>query len=103
MKPRILALLIAAAVVAVIAVAGSGCMGNDHHVQIESNSCWLVIFDRSSDAVDVQCGRGNYRVAGTIHCVRVTNQADTGYVRVRIDGGPWSESTNAHGTAIACR
>jgi hypothetical protein len=42
-------------------------------------------------------------VAGTIHCVRVTNQADTGYVRVRIDGGPWSESTNAHGTAIACR
>jgi hypothetical protein len=87
---------------AFIAFLGSGCLGNDHHVEIESNSCWFVIFDRSSDAVDVQCGRGNYRVAGTIHCVRVTNQNDTGFVRVRIDGGPWSESRDGHGTAIAC-
>jgi hypothetical protein len=102
-KRRILALLVLAILVAIVAFFGSGCLGNDHHVEIQSNTCWLVVFDHSSDAVDVQCGKGNYRIAGTIHCVRVTNQADTGFVRVRIDGGAWSESDDPHGTAIACR
>jgi hypothetical protein len=102
-KRRIVATMIVAALTALVAFLGSGCLGNDHHVQIESNSCWVIVFDRSSDAIDAQCGRGNYRVAGTIHCVRVTNQADTGFVRVRIDGGPWSENDNPRGTAIACR
>jgi hypothetical protein len=102
-KRRILALLVLAVLAALVAFLGSGCLGNDHHVEIQSNTCWLVVFDHSSDAVDVQCGKGNYRIAGTIHCVRVTNQADTGFVRVRIDGGAWSESDDPHGTAIACR
>jgi hypothetical protein len=102
-KPGVLVLMIVAALLAVLAVVGSGCTGNDHHVVIESNSCWIAVFDRQTASETNNCGNGNYRVAGNIHCVTVTNQADIGYVRVRIDSGPWSESALPRGTAEACR
>ena len=103
MKPGVLVLLIVAALLAMLAVAGSGCTGNDHHVVIESSSCWIAVFDRQAASQTNTCGNASYRIAGNIHCVTVTNQADTGYVRVRIDGGAWSESTAPRGTAEACR
>jgi hypothetical protein len=42
-------------------------------------------------------------VAGTIDCVEVTLQSDTGYVRVRIDEGPWALVNTPRGTAKVCR
>ena len=102
-KPGVPVLMIVAALLAGLALAGSGCTGNDHHVTIESSSCWIAVFDQQTASESNSCGNGSYRVAGNIHCVTVTNQADTGYVRVRIDSGPWSESTAPRGTAEACR
>jgi hypothetical protein len=49
------------------------------------------------------CGTQNFRVAGEIHCVAVTNLSDTGYVRVRLDDGAWAESSAPRGTAETCR
>jgi hypothetical protein len=95
--------MIAVALLAGLALAGSGCTNNDHHVAVESNSCWIAVFDRQAASGSNDCGNSSYRVAGNIHCVRVTNQADTGFVRVRIDGGQWVESTAPHGTAEVCR
>jgi hypothetical protein len=102
-KPRVIAKLLVAALLALLAFADFGCTGNDHHVIVESNTCWSVVFDRQLSATYTSCGNSSYRVAGNIHCVRVTNQADTGYVRVRIDGGAWAESTAPKGTAEICR
>jgi hypothetical protein len=101
-KPRVIAKMLIAAVLALLAFADFGCTGNDIHVAIESNTCWNAVFDRQLSSTTNHCGNASFRVAGTIHCVRVTNQADTGYVRVRIGSGPWSESGVPRGTAEAC-
>ncbi len=80
----------------------SGC-AKRHRIELESNSCWIAIIDRQKSTVLNDCGSMSFRVAGEIHCVAVTNLADTGFVRVRIDGGAWSESALPRGIAEACR
>lgn len=102
MTRRVLASLVLAALFAVLAVAGSGC-SKRHHIAIQSNTCWITIIDHQKGAVINDCGSTNYRVAGDIHCVSITNLADTGFVRIRIDDGQWFESTDPRGTAEACR
>lgn len=102
MMRRVLASLLLAALFAVLAVASSGC-AKRHHITIESNTCWITTIDHQKSAVINDCGSTNYRVAGDIHCVAVTNLADTGFVRVRIDDGAWVENTAPRGTAESCR
>ena len=99
---RVFASVLLAALFAVFAVAGSGC-AKRHHISIESNSCWIATIDHQKSAVIHDCGSINYRVAGDIHCVAVTNLADTGFVRIRIDEGAWVESRVPLGTAETCR
>ena len=98
---RAFASVLLAALLAVLA-AGVGC-AKRHHIAIQSNTCWITIIDRQRQAVINDCGNTTYRVAGDIHCVAVTNLNDTGFVRVSIDDGPWSESSAPRGTAEACR
>jgi len=83
------------------ALALAGC-AKRHHITVESNICWFAVIDRQSDAVINDCGSKNYRVAGDIHCISITGLADTGFVRVRVDEGPWATAT-ARGTAETCR
>jgi len=80
----------------------AGC-AKRHHIAIESNTCWITTIDRQRDAVINNCGNSNYRVAGEIHCVSITNLNDTGFVRVRLDDGAWAESSTPRGTAETCR
>jgi hypothetical protein len=99
---RVLASLLLAALPAVLALAAAGC-AKRHHIEIQSNTCWITTIDRQTAEVIHNCGNSNYRVAGEIHCVATTNLSDTGFVRVRIDDGPWVQSTAPRGTAETCR
>lgn len=102
MTRPIQASLLLAALLAALALASAGC-AKRHHISIESNTCWITTIDRQKSAVINDCGNTNYRVAGDIRCVAVTNLSDTGYVRVRIDEGAWAESSAPRGTAETCR
>ena len=94
------ALLAGLAILAVF--AASGCT-RSHKIAIQSNTCWIAKIDKQAAATSEDCGNANFRVAGDIHCVVLTNLTDTGYVRVRIDEGAWVESTTPRGTAETCR
>lgn len=85
-----------------LAFAGIGC-SKRHRISIQSDSCWFVVIDNQSGAVSSDCGNQNFRVAGEIHCVAVTNRDTLGFVRVRIDDGAWAESAVPLGTAEICR
>jgi hypothetical protein len=80
----------------------SGC-AKRHRIEFQSNTCWIATIDRQGSTIINECGSMSFRVAGEIQCVAVTNLADTGYVRVRIDGGRWAESALPRGTAEICR
>lgn len=80
----------------------SGC-AKRHRIEFQSNTCWIATIDRQNSTVINECGSLTFRVAGEIHCVSVTNLADTGFVRVRIDEGRWVESAVPRGTAEVCR
>ena len=99
---RIVASTVLAGLAVLTALAASGCAKN-HKIAIESNTCWIAKIDRQAAATSEDCGNANFRVAGDIHCVVLTNLTDTGYVRVRIDEGQWVESTAPRGTAETCR
>jgi len=101
---RVIAGLIMCGLLAVLAAAlvVTGC-SKDHRVVIESNTCWVAVFDRQSESASAGCGNVNYRISGTVHCVRVHNATDSGFVRVRFDFGPWSENSDSSGTAQVCQ
>lgn len=102
MTRRILASALLASLMVLAALAATGCAKN-HRIVIESNTCWLAKIDRQASATSEDCGNATFRVAGDINCVVLTNLTDTGYVRVRIDEGPWAESTVPRGTVETCR
>ncbi len=102
MMRRLLVRVVPVLGLAMLASVGLGC-SKRHHISIQSNTCWIATIDRQSDAVTNDCGTQNFRVAGEIHCVAVTNLSDTGYVRVRLDDGAWAESSAPRGTAETCR
>ncbi len=87
---------------AILAFAGIGC-SKRHRISIQSDSCWIVVIDKDLGAVSSDCGNQNFRVAGEIHCVAITNRDTLGFVRVRIDDGPWAENALPLGTAEICR
>ncbi len=99
---RIVASVVLASLAVLTVVAMSGCAKN-HKIAIESNTCWIAKIDRQAAATSEDCGNANFRVAGDIQCVVLTNLTDTGYVRVRIDDGPWKESTAPRGVVETCR
>ena len=102
MNRRTLSTFLFAGLLAWTALAALGC-AKRYRIEIQSNTCWTWSADDQGSTVTRDCGNANYRVAGKIDCVTLSNITDTGYVRVRIDGGPWSESTAPRGVAKACR
>jgi hypothetical protein len=87
---------------ATFVLMGAGC-AKRHKISIQSDSAWLGTIDRQTTAIFSDSGNATFRVAGEINCVSVLNQRPTGFVRVRIDEGAWSESALPHGTAETCR
>jgi hypothetical protein len=100
-KPVLRLILIAAAALVTLVLSG-GC-AKRHRIEIQSDTCWTSAVDNFGSATTNDCGNASFRVAGEIHCVRITNITDHGFVRVRIDDGAWAESTAPLGSAEACR
>lgn len=97
-RTLVLPLLLAAALAA--ALAGSGC-SKRYRIEIQSDTCWDGVIDRGQTIFD--CGNSSYKVIGALNCVRVQKRTSNGYLRVRIDGGPWAETTDPLGIVQVCR
>ena len=96
MRKRILSVVL---IVALAAVA-YGCSRRST-VQIESNTCWTAQFDNQQSTQD--CGNVTYKVIGPLNCVEVRKSSVNGTVRVRIDNGPWAETSDSLGVVQVCR
>jgi hypothetical protein len=94
-------MLLVLALFAALAALGSGCT-NTHHINIDSDTCWLMVIDGQTEAVTRDCGKANFKVIGGFHCVRVTNLGPTGTVRVRVDGGQWGTVAQVNEVSEAC-
>ena len=88
---------------AALAAAGSGC-STEYRIEVQSGTnCWRMSVDNQNTSEDDRCQSTSYRVIGNFSCVRVQNLSDFGFVRVRINNGPWSESTLPLGSVQTCK
>jgi len=99
LQPARLAFLLLLSLVAFLV----GSCSNTHHLNIDSNTCWVMAIDGQTEAVTRDCSAANFKIIGGYHCVRVTNLGPTGYVRIRVDGGPWTAKVDVNATAENCR
>ena len=97
---RTLALLLLLAAVLAVSFAAGGC-SKRYRIEIQSDTCWDGVIDEGQTIFD--CGNSSYKVIGALRCVRVQKKTNEGYVRVRIDGGPWGETTAPLGIVQVCR
>lgn len=67
---------------------------------VESDTSWTGTINGAGTI----SGNGNatYKVVGKIDCIVVTKATVPGYVRVRIDGHPWYETSDPMGVVTAC-
>jgi hypothetical protein len=79
--------------------AASGC-SKQHKIQIESDTCWYGLVNREQAVTD--CGNSSYKILGALGCVRIQKQTANGYLRVRIDTGPWAQTTDSYGIVQVC-
>ena len=84
---------------AVLLVLG-GC-SKRYRIEIESDTCWSATLDSSQNFTG--CGNSTYKVVGPMHCVSVEKRSAVGFVRVRIDGGAWVQTTDSYGDIEACQ
>ena len=96
MNKRILWLALAG----LLLVATAGC-SKRYTVEVQSDTCWSAVFDNQQTVDD--CGNAKYDVIGTLTCVRVQKTTVIGTLRVRIDSGPWAETTDTLGIVQVCR
>lgn len=97
-RTRVLPLLLAALLVP--AAASTGC-SKRYRIEIQSDTCWDGVIDDGQAIFD--CGNASYKVVGSMRCVRVQKKTNNGYVRVRVDGGPWGETSDPLGIVQVCR
>lgn len=97
-RTLVLALLLGAALLA--AVTTGGC-SKRYRIEIQSDTCWNGVIDEGQTIFD--CGNSSYKVIGQLKCVRVQKATADGYLRVRIDSGPWAETTAPAGIVQVCR
>lgn len=97
---RILVLSLLLAAILTAAFAAGGC-SKRYRIEIQSDTCWNGVIDEGQSIFD--CGSSSYKVVGALKCVRVQKSTTEGYVRVRIDGGPWGETTAPFGVVQVCR
>lgn len=93
-----LSLLLVAALAAMLAAGGCS---KRYRIEIQSDTCWNGSIDGSQ--AFFECGNTSYKVVGALDCVRVQKTSSEGYVRVRIDGGPWAETSEPLGVVQVCR
>lgn len=94
----VLSLLLGAALLT--AFAAGGC-SKRYRIEVQSDTCWNGVIDEGQTIFD--CGNSSYKVIGQLKCVRVQKSTADGYLRVRIDGGPWAETTDPLGIVQVCR
>ncbi|MCC6348914.1 MAG: hypothetical protein IT347_04880 [Candidatus Eisenbacteria bacterium] len=97
---RKLALLLLLATVLAGSLATGGC-SKRYRIEIQSDTCWDGQIDEGQGIFD--CGNSSYKVIGALRCVRVQKKTAAGYVRVRIDSGPWAETSEPNGIVQVCR
>ena len=97
---RTVALLLLLAVALTAVVAANGC-SKRYRIEIQSDTCWDGVIDEGQTIFD--CGNSSYKVVGALRCVRAQKRTSAGYLRVRIDGGPWAETTDPQGIVQVCR
>ncbi len=95
-----LRVLTAAALLLLVVFAGVGCSKN-HRIEIQSDTCWDGIVNEQQNING--CNNKNYKIVGELGCVRVQKQTGIGYLRVRVDGGAWSETSEQFGLLQICR
>jgi hypothetical protein len=81
-------------------LATNGC-SKRYRIQVESDTCWDGLIDEGETIFD--CGNSSYKVIGQLRCVRLQKKTDAGYLRVRIDSGPWASTTAPLGIVQVCR
>jgi hypothetical protein len=94
---------LATALLFVILALVVGSCSNTHHLNIESDTCWLMVIDGQTEAVTRDCGNANFKIIGGFHCIRVTNLGPEGTVRIRVDGGPWTAKVGVSEVAESCK
>ncbi len=94
------ALLLLAVLVLGALVGTTGC-SKRYKIEIQSDTCWDGVIDDGQGFFD--CGNASYKVVGPMRCVRVIKRTNNGFLRVRIDGGAWVETTDPQGVVQACR
>jgi len=94
---------LATALLFVILALVVGSCSNTHHLNIESDTCWLMVIDGQTEAVTRDCGNANFKIIGGFHCIRVTNLGPDGTVRIRVDGGPWTAKVGVNEVAESCK
>ena len=88
------------ALIALAVLAGLGGCSKRYQIQIESDTCWDGSVDNSNGISG--CGNSTYKVVGPMRCVVVNKKSPNGYLRVRIDGRSWTETSEAYGSVEAC-
>ena len=70
-------------------------------IEVQSDVCWdgRINNDLGINA----CGNATYKVVGSLTCVKVQKQTIAGYLRLRVDGGAWAETTEPMGLVQVCR
>ncbi len=96
MPRRIRLLLLFAVTLASI----SGCSKRSRF-EVQSDTCWDGYVDRQARIAE--CGDKSYQVTGSFDCVTVQKQTLNGYLRIRIEGGAWLETTEPLGLITICR
>jgi hypothetical protein len=92
--------LVVAAALCLALVPLAGC-SRTYHIQIQSDTCWEGLVNGDQFLSD--CGDSNYKVVGKLTCMRVSKITANGYLRMRVDGGPWAETTQDHGVLQICQ
>jgi len=82
-----------------LVLAAAGCSPR-HEIHIESDTCWQGTVN--GDQYISDCGNANYKVIGTLHCVKLQKNTPTGSLRVRIDDNPWISTAGDFGQIQAC-
>jgi hypothetical protein len=90
---------LAAAGLCVLLVVLGGC-SKRYRIEIQSDTCWDGSVDNT--AVFSGCGNSTYKVIGPMRCVVLSKQTPIGYLRVRIDGRAWTETSAPYGSLEAC-
>jgi hypothetical protein len=87
------------AMLLVLLAALTGC-SQRHKIEIQSDVCWDAVINGDQHLND--CGNVSYKVTGKLNCIVVQKQTANGYLRVRIDGRAWTETTEQFGLLQVC-